>query len=138
MKRGVVHSLYHRATAISQEPRDHSDKIDILRHTLHLSAYPTSFIDSVMSRSKRSDCLKKEVQPLGFITMNCISGVSKELKSIASRYNIRTVFKTRPILRSSLMQTRPNRAPQETAFVSMVVPVSVEEAALEKQADHGL
>jgi len=72
VKREVVQSLYHRATAISQEPQDHSDKIDILRRTLHLSAYPTWFIDSVINRSKRSDCLKKEVQPLGFITINYI------------------------------------------------------------------
>jgi hypothetical protein len=137
MKRGVVLSLYHRATAVSQEPRNHADKIDILRHTIHLSAYPTWFIDSVINRSKRSVCLKKEVQPLGFVTINYMSGVSEKLKSVASWYNLRTVFKTRHILRNPLMRTRPNRAPQETAIVSMVVLLLLV-ATLEKQADRGL
>jgi hypothetical protein len=92
MKRGVGQSLYHRATAICHEPQDCSDKIGILRHTLQLSAYPTGSIDSVINRSKRSVCLKKDVQPLAFISINYIRGVSERLKSITSRYNIRTVF----------------------------------------------
>jgi len=70
-----------------QESQDHSNKIDILRHDLHLGAYPIGFIYSVINRYKRSDCLKKEVEPLRFIPINYTRGVSEKFKGIVNRYN---------------------------------------------------
>jgi hypothetical protein len=97
-----------------QEPQDCSNETDVLRHDLQLGAYLTGFIDSVINRHKRSDCLKKEVQPLSFISINYTSGVSVKFKSIVNRYNIRTVFKTMHTLRNSCIRTKPKRSPQET------------------------
>jgi len=97
-----------------QEPQDHTNEIEILRHDLQLGAYPIGFIDSVINRYKRSDCLKKEVQPFGFISINYTRGVSEKFKNIVNRYNIRTVFKTLHTLRNTRMRTRPKRFPQET------------------------
>jgi len=96
-----------------QEPQDHTNEIEILRHDLQLGAYPIGFIDSVMNSYERGDCLKK-VQTLGFISINYTRGVSEKFKSIVNRYNIRTVFKTLHTLRNTHMRTRPKRFPQET------------------------
>jgi hypothetical protein len=68
-KQELSTSSYHRSTTIYQELQDRSNEIDILRHGLQLSAYPIGFIDSVINRSKRSDCLKEEIQPLDFISI---------------------------------------------------------------------
>jgi hypothetical protein len=52
-----------------QERQEHFDENDILRHDLQLSAYPTAFIESVINRSKISVHLKREVQPVGFVSI---------------------------------------------------------------------
>ena len=58
--------LYHRVTNLSQEQRVRSDEIVSLKHVIRPNAYPTGFINFVINRSRRSDRLKKKVQPLGF------------------------------------------------------------------------
>jgi len=105
-----------------QAPQDHTNEIEILRHNLQLGAYPIGFIYSVINRYKRSDCLKKEVQPLGFISINYTRGVSENFKSIVNRYNIRTVFKILHTLRNTLMRTRPKKFPQETVNCVYTIP----------------
>jgi hypothetical protein len=44
-----------------------------------------------------------------------VKGVSEKLKRIGNRYNMRTIFRTKHTLRSSLRKTRPERDPQQTA-----------------------
>jgi hypothetical protein len=44
-----------------------------------------------------------------------MKGVSEKFKRIRNRYNVKTIFKTKHILRSSLMKTMPERGPQQTA-----------------------
>jgi predicted GIY-YIG superfamily endonuclease len=44
-----------------------------------------------------------------------VKGVSEKLKRIGNQCNIRMIFKTKHKLRSSLMKTRPERDPQQTA-----------------------
>jgi hypothetical protein len=44
-----------------------------------------------------------------------VKGVSEKFKHVGNRYNIRTFFKTKHTLRSSLMKTRPERDLQQTA-----------------------
>jgi hypothetical protein len=44
-----------------------------------------------------------------------VKGVSERFKRIGNRYNIRTIFKIKHILRSSLMKTRLERDPLQTA-----------------------
>ena len=85
MKTGVVQSPSNRATAIRGEQRVFSDEADILRHVLQLTACPFGFIDSVINISMRSVRLKKEVQPLGIISIPCIRGIYEKFKRIAYR-----------------------------------------------------
>jgi hypothetical protein len=44
-----------------------------------------------------------------------VKGVSEKFKRIGNRYNIRTIFRTKHKLRRSLMKTRSERDPQQTA-----------------------
>jgi hypothetical protein len=51
-----------------------------------------------------------------------VKGASEKFKRIGNRYNIRTIFKTKHELRSSLMKTRPERDPQQTARCIYSIP----------------
>jgi hypothetical protein len=49
-------------------------------------------------------------------------GVSEKFKRIRDLYNIRMIFKTKHIFKSSLMQTRPERDLQQTAQCIYSIP----------------
>jgi predicted GIY-YIG superfamily endonuclease len=51
-----------------------------------------------------------------------VKGVSEKFKHIGNRYNIRTIFKTRHTLRSSLMKTRTERDPLQKAQCIYCIP----------------
>jgi hypothetical protein len=51
-----------------------------------------------------------------------MKGISEKFKCIRNRYNIRTIFKTKHTLRSSLIQTRPERDLQQTAHCVNSIP----------------
>jgi len=87
-----------------------------------LSAYPIRFLDSVINRYKRNIRLKKEVLPLGFISIRYTTGDSEPFKRIAKKCNIRNIFKKRYSMRNSLIRTRPIRAPQQTANCVWSIP----------------
>jgi hypothetical protein len=59
VKRGVLQSLYHRATVICQGHNVRSDEIVTAKRDLQLKAYPTGFINSVINKPKRYVLLKK-------------------------------------------------------------------------------
>jgi hypothetical protein len=63
---------------IRQEKKIHPEKIDIMRQDMRLSAYFIGFIYSVINGSKRSVRLKKEFQPLGFLSIPYIRSVSEK------------------------------------------------------------
>jgi hypothetical protein len=92
---------------------------------------PKLFIDSVIN-SKGRIRMNEEQKPLSSVYIPYVKGVSEKFKRIGNRYNIRTIFRTRHSLRSSLMKTRPERDPLQTA---QRIPVNVAEATLAKQAD---
>jgi hypothetical protein len=114
VERGLIQSLHSRASTICQERQDLAKEISNLRSDLQLNGYPEGYIDSVIN-SKGSSRLNKEQMPLGYVYISYVKGVSEKSKRIGNRYNIRTIFKTKHILRSSLMKTRPERDPLQTA-----------------------
>jgi len=69
MQKEELYRAYTRATTICQKPQDCLDEIDILRHDLQLSAYPTGLIQSVINTSKTNVRLEREVQPVSFISI---------------------------------------------------------------------
>jgi hypothetical protein len=83
------------------------------------------FIDSVIN-SKGSSHPSTEEKPLGSVYIPYVKGVSEKFKRIGNRYNIRTIFKTKHKLRSSLMKTRQG--------ASIAFLVNVAEVTLAKQA----
>jgi hypothetical protein len=60
---------------------------------------------------KGSSRLSEEQKPLGSVYIPYVKGVSEKFRRIGNRYSIRTIFKTKHTLRSSLMKTRPERDP---------------------------
>jgi hypothetical protein len=51
-----------------------------------------------------------------------VKGVSEKFKHIVNRYNIRTIFKTKQTLRSSLMKSRLERDRQQRAQCIYSIP----------------
>jgi hypothetical protein len=77
--------------------------IENLTRDHQLSDFPQGFIDSV-NNSKGSRSRSKEERPLAFVYI--LGRVSENFKRIGNRYNIRTIFRPKHNLRSSLMKTR--------------------------------
>lgn len=121
VKRGVVQSLYYRTTAYAK------NKILVRRdccfkHDIHVNACPTGSINFVINKPKRNFLLKKEVQPLGSVSIFYIRGVSEKFKLKANKYNIKTVCKMKHSLRNSFMRARPIGAPQRIADTIYSIP----------------
>jgi hypothetical protein len=106
VKRGIVQSLHSRASIIWQERQDLFNEIKNMRRDLKLSGYQQRFIESVLKSG--GSCRPEEEErkkPLGLVFIPNVKGISEKFKRIGNRYNIRTVFKTKHTLRSSLMRT---------------------------------
>jgi hypothetical protein len=112
--RSLIQSLHNRAPTICQEGLVWFKEINSLRSYLQLSGYPQGFLDSVIN-SKGSSRLNKEQKPLGSVYIPYVKGVSETFKRTGNRCNIRTIFKTKHNLSSSLMKTRPEREPVQMA-----------------------
>jgi hypothetical protein len=65
---------------------------------------------------------QEEKKPLGFVYIPYVKGVSEEFRRIVYRYNIRTIFQTKRILRSSLMKTRLEGEAQLTTQCVYSIP----------------
>jgi hypothetical protein len=115
VKRGVSQSLYHKATVILQKQLVRSEVLVTVKHYLQLKACQIGFINYFINKPKRYILLKKEVQPLCFISVPDMRCASWKFKGIANRYNTNTVFKMRHTLRSSLMRTRSISDSEKTA-----------------------
>jgi hypothetical protein len=72
--------------------------------------------------SKGSSHPNTEEKPLASVYILYVKGISEKFKRTGNRYNIRTIFKTKHKLRSSLMKTRPERDPQQTARCVYSIP----------------
>jgi hypothetical protein len=123
-QRGIIRSLHYRASTMCQERQVLLVEANNLRRDLQLNGYPQGFINSVL-KSKGSSRQKKEDKPLGSVCIPHVKGVSEKFKRIANQYNIRTVFKTKHTLRSSLVRTRPKRDSQQRAHCAIAFPVNV-------------
>jgi hypothetical protein len=115
VKTGLIQSLHNRASNTYQEGQDLFNEIRNMRRDLQLSGYPKGFIDSVIS-SKGSRLLNEEEKSLAFVYVPHVKGVSQKLKRIGNRYNIRKIFESNLILKSSLMKIRPEKDPQQTTL----------------------
>jgi hypothetical protein len=83
VKRGLIQSLYNRASTICQEPQDLVKELSNLTRDLHLNGHPQGFIYSVIN-SKDSSHLNKEQKPLGSVYIPNVKGVSEKFKYIGN------------------------------------------------------
>jgi hypothetical protein len=100
---------------------DFINEMSSLRRDLQLNGYPQGLIDSVIN-SKDSSRQNKEQKPLGSVYIPHVKGVSEKFKHIGNQYNIWMIFKTEHTLRRSLMKTRRERDPQQTALCVYSIP----------------
>jgi hypothetical protein len=118
---GLIQSLHSRASTICQERQDLVKEISSQRSDLQLSGYPQGFIELVIN-SQGIIRSNEEQKPLGSVYIPYVKGVSEKFKRIGNRYSIRTIFKTKHTLRSSVMTTRPERDPLQTAQCIYSIP----------------
>jgi hypothetical protein len=97
----------------------------VARCDLQLNGYPRGLIDLVLN-SKGSNHPSKEVKSLGTAYIQYAKFNRTE--------NIKTIFKTKHTLRSSLMKTRPERGNNRHS-VSIAFSMNVAEATLMKHTD---
>jgi hypothetical protein len=121
VERDLIQILHNRPSTIRQERQDLFDEISNLKRDLQLNGYPQGFIDSVIN-SKGSSDPNTEEKPLGSVYIPYVKGVSQKFKRIGNLYNIRTIFKTKHKFMSSLMKTRQERHPQQTAGCVYSIP----------------
>ena len=83
---------------------------------LQPNGYLQSFTDSVVnSRDGAHSKKTKEDTPLCYVHIPYVKGVSEKFRRKGNRYNVRTIFKIKHTLRSSLVKTGPESDPRETA-----------------------
>jgi hypothetical protein len=132
--RGSIQSLHNSASTICQKWQDLFNEIINLIRDFQLTCYPQDFIDSRI-HSKGSNSPNKQEKPLGSVYIPYVKGVSKKLKCIGNWYDIRMI-KTKHSLRSSLMKTRPERDPQQTAQYIYSIPCECGISHIGKRPDH--
>jgi hypothetical protein len=71
---------------------------------------------------KRNSLPRKKVKPLGSVYVLSVMGVSEKFKCTGNEYNIRTIYRMKYTLKSSLMITRPQRDPQQMAQCVYSIP----------------
>jgi hypothetical protein len=115
VKIGLIQSIHTQAFTICQELQDPVNEISNLRHDFQLNAYPHGFIDPVINSKGSSHSNKKE-KPLGSVNIPYVTSVSEKFKRIGNPHNIRSIFRTKHTLRSSLMKARLERDLQQMAL----------------------
>jgi hypothetical protein len=104
-----------------QARQDLFNEVSSLRSDLQPSGYPQGFTGSAII-CNGSGRLNKEQKRLGSVYIPYVKTVSEKFKPIGNRYNTRTIFETKHTLRSSLMKTRPERDPLQTAQCIYSIP----------------
>jgi hypothetical protein len=92
-------------------------EIGKLRHGFQFSGYPQAFIVSVIN-SKGSTHPNKKEMPISSVYIPYVKGISEKLKHTGNYY-IRTIFRTKHNLRSSLVRTRLEWDPQQMTHCSI-------------------
>jgi hypothetical protein len=103
VRRGLIQSLCNRASTVCQKRQDLCNEVSNLRHDLQLNDHSQSFLDSVIN-SEGNRRLNREEKPLG-----CLSHMWRVFQRSSDMWGLERT------LRSSLMKTRQDRDPKQTA-----------------------
>jgi hypothetical protein len=107
-------NMYSVGSLRKSQPQSLENPCQIHTCDLQFNGYSQGFIDLVIN-SRCSSHLNKEQKPMGSVYIPYVKGVSEKFKCIGDQYNIRTIFKTKHTLRSSLMKTMLERDTQKMA-----------------------
>jgi hypothetical protein len=100
---------------------DLSNEITNIKHDLMLSEYPKEFIDSVLKPITRNRPPSDRTYH-GTVVIPYVKGIAEKFRRIGNRFQIRTIFKTKHTLRSTLMKTGPIRNAQQTKKCVYSIP----------------
>ncbi len=109
-KRGVVHTLMHRAEVIVKEEEELRKEKDHIRGALRMNNYPEWLLQAdprrktnpERDRGKEDNKRKK----IGSVIIPYVKGVSETLRRIFGRHNIQTHFKPTNTLRQLLVKPK--------------------------------
>jgi hypothetical protein len=119
-KKGVVHGLFIRAKFLYRD-QDFNNEIKYIIYDLMLNEYPKKIVDSVMKPSTRNRPSSGIIYQHTVI-IRYVKGISEKLRRIGNRFNLSTIFKTKHILRETLMKTWPVREAQQTKECMYSIP----------------
>lgn len=94
-----------------------------LRQDLQNNGYPRDFVRAaIKSRVGANPKTTQEEKPLCYIHIPYIKGISEKFRRIGNQYMVKTIFKTRNTLRSSLVKTKPDQDSNLTAQCVHSIP----------------
>jgi hypothetical protein len=89
-----------------QDQKDFNNEIKSIRHDLMPNEYPQELADTIMKPSKSNRPSSDTIYHGTVIILN-VKGISEKFRRIGNRFNVRTIFQTKHILRGTLMRTGP-------------------------------
>ena len=103
VKKGTVRCLYDRAPNLTQ--RDENLKSNLMK-TFIGNGYPRAFVRSALKQRtpREPDDNETERPPMAYLPY--VAGISERIRKVCRDFNIRTVFKSRPTLRSLLTKVK--------------------------------
>ena len=115
VKRGTVRCLYDRARNITQRDKSLKEEENHLMKTFIGNGYPQAFVRSAaVPRPRREPSIdsddsddeetSKKKPPVAFLPY--VAGVSERIRKVCQDFNIRTVFRSGPTLRSLLIRAK--------------------------------
>ena len=120
VKRGVVRCLFDRAIGIARGDETKKEK-QHLCDVLTINGYPQSFIR--VSSQSRSLTENREL-PKAVITIPYVAGLSEDIRRICWRFGVKTVFRTKHTLRTSLVNLKDRLTDDRRSMVVYRVPCS--------------
>jgi hypothetical protein len=81
-----------------------------------LNEYTQEFVISVMKPSSSNRPSSDKIYQ-GTVIIPYIKGISEKFRRIGNRFNVRTIFKTKPALRGTVMNTGPVEMPSRRSSV---------------------
>jgi hypothetical protein len=103
----------NQAKVIYQNWKDINDEIRNMRHDLMFNEYQEELVDSVMKPSAKNRPSSDTVYK-GTVIFPYVKDISEKFRHIGNCFNLRTIFKTKHIIRETLLKTGLLRDAQRT------------------------
>ncbi|XP_050299707.1 uncharacterized protein LOC126738416 [Anthonomus grandis grandis] len=107
-KVGIIRSLYNRARTICRNDEDLKTEVDTIYKDLQQNGYPKKLISRTIQRTRPNQIRDEATTTTRLLPIPYIRGTSEQIRRIASKYNIRTAFRSSTTIRSVVSKTKPD------------------------------